>query len=57
MLILSVVILILFLRKICFRYDKEYLDEEDDTRPLMSQMEARLKPCKTKVLDEVDKKV
>ena len=39
------------------RYDKEYHDEEDDTHPLMSQMESRLKPCKTKILDEVDKKV
>jgi len=46
-----------FLVHLSQRYDKEYPDEEDDTRPLMSQMESRLKPCKTKILDEVDKKV
>merc|ERR1712110_1232492 len=45
-----------FLVHLSQRYDKEYHDEEDDTHPLMSQMESRLKPCKTKILDEVDKK-
>ena len=42
-----------FLSELSMKYDKEYYDEEDDEKPLMSQMERTLKASKTK-MDDVD---